>query len=96
MYCLFSGIGLFSRIVPLPGIENVHDDQRETNQNAGHNAAKKQLADTPVMQLVNQGSDLVKQGVGILLGFFGHDGLDEEFVAFDEIEKGDEILHSIL
>ena len=45
MYCLLSGIGLFSRIVPLPGIENVHDDQRETNQNAGHNAAKKQLAD---------------------------------------------------
>ena len=70
-------------------------EQREQIQNA-INAAKKQLADTPVIQLVNQGSDLVKQGVGILLGFFSHDGFDEEFVTFDEIEKGDEILHSIL
>lgn len=70
-------------------------EQREQIQNA-INAAKKQLADTPVMQLLNQGNDLVKQGVGILLGFFGHDGLAEEFVTFDEIEKGDEILHSIL
>lgn len=59
-------------------------------------AAKKQLAETPVMQLINQGNDLVKQGVGILLGFFSHDGLDGDFVTFEEIEKGDEILHSII
>ena len=90
------GDNLGSRVVRV--VANAYVDsaeQREQIQQA-INAAKKQLAETPVVQLMNQGSDLVKQGVGILLGFFKHEGLDGEFVTFDEIEKGDEILHSIL